>query len=159
MNDTLDESLSEVERDLLRLTPRPATSQLHSRIEAALVQPLAAHRSYAPLALAASLLVAAALIGLLLSRQPAPTAAPRMVQVPSSIDSSQPTLIAYRHALGRSEQDLFALLDAHGASRAATASHVPASPSLSPFSPLEMLEFFPRPGSTNPRSHLSKDRS
>ena len=159
MNNMHDETLDEMERELLLLKPRPATPRLRQRIEAALDCPIAAHRSYAPLALAASLLVAAALIGLLLSRQPTPSFTPRIVQSPAAIDSSQPTLLAYRHALGQSEQELVALLDAHGTARTASAAHLPASPSLSPFSPLEMLNLSPRPDVVPPRSHSSKDRS
>ncbi len=159
MNNMHDETSDEMERELLLLKPRPATPQLRQRVEAALDRPIAAHRSYAPLALAASLLVAAALIGLLLSRQQASTVTPRIVQSPAAIDSSQPTLLAYRHALGQSEQEFVALPDAHGTARTASAAHLPASPSLSPFSPLEMLNLSPRPDVVPPRSHSSKDRS
>jgi len=126
------ESLDELERELMALKPRPASAQLGQRIEAEIGAPITLGRWYAPLAVAASIAVAALLLTLF---TPAPTDRTNGTStlhangsIPA-IDSTVPTLIAYHRALAQSEADLAALLDAHAAaSHAQPASNAAPSP-------------------------------
>lgn len=127
--------MENVERQLRSLQPRPASRELQRRIAGRLEDaPLMPLRWYAPLAMAASLAIAATLTALLLAGGRSEDAgdngvAARMEAVPS-LDLSQPTLIAYHRALADSERALDRMLDEHARRNRDAAATSPESSSL-----------------------------
>ncbi len=128
--------MEDIEAQLRSLRPRPASPEFQRRIAGRLEDaPLIPPRWYAPLAIAASLAMAATLTALLLAQTPRPAATGEPANGPQvsapSLDLTRPTFMAYRHALGHSVGDLTDLLDQHARHHRGSAAALPeTSPPL-----------------------------